>query len=76
MQLRRLKEEDRSLLLKRVYAEPEDEQLGFLNKIIGRMGRWAVVVCVRVWWRGVVGRPEGRYAARPRPVCATHGSSC
>lgn len=38
-QLRKLKEEDRDLLLKRVYAEPDDEQLGFLNKIIGRMAR-------------------------------------
>ncbi|KAL4421996.1 hypothetical protein ABPG77_005426, partial [Micractinium sp. CCAP 211/92] len=64
VQLRRLKEDDRTLLLKRVYAEPEDEQLGFLNKIIGRMARAGLKLStVTIRFRDLV--VEGRQLVKP-----------
>ncbi|KAL4440309.1 hypothetical protein ABPG75_003310 [Micractinium tetrahymenae] len=64
VQLRRMKEEDRSLLLKRVYAEPEDEQLGFLNKMIARMDRAGVKLStVTIRFRDLV--VEGNQLVKP-----------
>ncbi|KAL4418695.1 hypothetical protein ABPG77_008709, partial [Micractinium sp. CCAP 211/92] len=64
VQLRRLKEPDRELLLKRVYANPEDEQLGFLNKTMGRMARAGLKLStVTIRFRDLV--VEGRQLVKP-----------